>query len=159
MTKSDTDTSVHRSIAVRASRERAFQVFTEGIGSWWPPEHHLISGELAEMVFEPWVGGHIIDRAVNGSECRWSRVLAFDPPASFTMSWDISLAWQIETDPTRTSEIEVTFTDRGDGTTRVDLEHRHLDRHGDGWEGMRSAIGSPNGWQIGLDRFASTVED
>ncbi len=72
------------------------------------------------------------------------------------MSWDIGLDWQIETDPSRTSEIEVVFTDLGDGSTRVELEHRHLDRHGDGWEGMRSAVGSPGGWQAGLDRFAAT---
>ena len=157
MTTTDTDTSVHRSVVVQATRDRAFRVFTEGIGSWWPAEHHLLGAELAEMVFEPRVGGHVIDRAVDGSECRWSRVLAYDPPERFVMSWDISLAWQIETDPARTSEIEVTFTDLGDGTTRVDLDHRHLDRHGDGWEGMRSAVGSPDGWQVGLDRFSATV--
>jgi uncharacterized protein YndB with AHSA1/START domain len=153
----DTDTTVRRTIVVRAGRARAFAVFTEGIGTWWPPEHHILQAELAEMVFEPRVGGRIVDRGVDGSECAWSRVLAYDPPDHFVMSWDIGLDWQIETDPSRTSEIEVTFTDQGDGTTLVALEHRHLDRHGDGWQGMRSAVADPNGWQVGLDRLAATL--
>ncbi len=149
------NTAVRSSIVVDAPIERAFSVFTDGIGTWWPPENHILQAELAKMVFEPRVGGNVYDIGVDGSECRWSRVLAYEPPNSFVISWDINLQWQIESDPNRTSEVEVRFVPEGPSRTRVDLEHRHLDRHGDGWEGMRAAVGSPNGWQSGLERFAA----
>jgi uncharacterized protein YndB with AHSA1/START domain len=158
MNTSATDTSVYVSIVVEVSRERAFTVFTEQIGSWWSPDHHILEGELAEMVFEPWVGGHVYDRASDGSECRWARVLAFEPPARLAFSWDIDTSWQRETDPERTSEVEVRFTEEGSGRTLVELEHRHLDRHGEGWEGMHGAVGSPGGWRDGLVAFAEAAQ-
>ena len=149
------DTAVATSIVVEAPIGRAFEVFTKEIGSWWPPEHHLLQGELAEIVFEPRVGGHIYDRGVDGSESRWARVLAYEPPGRVVFSWDISTSWQIETDPARTSEVEVRFAEQGPERTLVELEHRHLDRHGDGWEGMRDAVGSPGGWRKGIEAFAA----
>jgi uncharacterized protein YndB with AHSA1/START domain len=154
MTTQVADTAVRTSIVAEAPIERAFAVFTEGIGSWWPPEHHILEGELAEMVFEPRVGGHVYDRAVDGSECRWARVLAYEPPERFVISWDINMQWQIETDPDKTSEVEVVFFAEGPNRTRVELEHRNLERHGEGWERMRDSVGSPDGWEIGLRRFA-----
>jgi uncharacterized protein YndB with AHSA1/START domain len=155
MTMQIAEASVRTSIVVEAPAERAFTLFTEGIGTWWSPDHHLLKGELAEMVFEPYVGGHIIDRTIDGRECRWSRVLAYDPPSRVVFSWDISLQWQLEADPEKTSEVEVTFTPEGPGRTLVELEHRNIDRHGDGWEQMRDAVGSPNGWN--LERFAEVA--
>ncbi len=142
------DTSVRTSITVEAPIDRAFTMFTDGIGTWWPPENHILEAELAEMVFEPRVGGHIYDRGVDGSESRWARVLAYDPPGRVVFSWDINPRWQIEADPAKTSEVEVRFTAEGPERTRVELEHRHLDRHGEGWEQMRDAVGSPNGWSL-----------
>ena len=146
-------TSVTTAVDVQAPAEHAFLVFTEGIGTWWDPGHHILEAELAEMVFEPHAGGHIIDRGVDGSECRWARVLAYEPPHRVCFSWDINLRWQIEPDPAKASEVEVTFTPDGPGRTRVTLTHRHLDRHGDGWESMRDALAS--GWS--LDRFAEVA--
>lgn len=146
---------VRTSIVVEAPPERAFEVFTADIGSWWPADKHILQGELAEMEFEPRVGGRIIDRAVDGSESAWARVLAYEPPNRLVFSWDISLRWQIETDAERTSEVEVRFIPEGDARTRVELEHRGLERHGDGWEAMRDAVGSPNGWGDGLRSFAA----
>jgi uncharacterized protein YndB with AHSA1/START domain len=156
MSESDR-TSVRSSIVVDVPVDRAFAVFTEDIGSWWPPEHHLLEGELADMVFEPRVGGHVYDRGADGSECRWARVLAFEPPHRLVISWDISLQWQLEKDPDRTSEVEVRFQSEGPERTRVELEHRNIDRHGDGWEQMRGAVGSPDGWDRGLQRFAARL--
>jgi uncharacterized protein YndB with AHSA1/START domain len=147
-------TSVSVETDVDAAIDHAFAVFTEGIGSWWNPDHHIFHGELAEMVFEPRVGGHIIDRATDGTECRWARVLAYEPPNRVCFSWDINLAWQLETNPAKTSEVEVTFASVGETRTHVVLTHRHLDRHGDGWEGMRAAVGS--GWS--LEAFAAASE-
>jgi uncharacterized protein YndB with AHSA1/START domain len=157
MTMQAADTSVRKSIVVEAPAERAFAVFTEGIGTWWHPDHHIIEAELAEMVFEPRVGGHIYDRGTDGSECRWARVLAYDPPTRVVFSWNINAQWKLETDPDRTSEIEVRFTPEGPERTRVELEHRHLDRHGEGWEGIRDAVGAPDGWGAGLKVFAETA--
>ena len=158
MTMPATDTSVRTEIVVDVPIERAFSVFTDDIGSWWNPDHHILEGELAEMVFEPRVGGHVYDRGVDGSECRWARVLAYDPPDRVVFSWDINTAWQLETDPDKTSEVEVRFLAEGAGRTRVELEHRNLDRHGDGWEQMRDAVGSPQGWPEGLRDFAARLK-
>ncbi len=139
-------TSVTTSVDVDAPIARAFHVFTAEIGTWWDEDKHLLQAPLAEMVFEPFVGGHIIDRGVDGSECRWARVLAYEPPHRVCFSWDITTAWQIETDPSRTSEVEIVFTGLSPTRTRVVLTHRHLDRHGEGWEGMRDAVSG--GWSL-----------
>jgi uncharacterized protein YndB with AHSA1/START domain len=156
-TAATADTAVRTSIVVEAPAEQAFSVFTEDIGSWWSPDHHILGAELAEMVFEPRVGGHVLDRGVDGSECRWARVLAFEPPLRVVISWDINLQWQLETDPARTSEVEVRFTAQGPERTLVELEHRNIDRHGEGWESMRGAVGSPGGWPAGLEGFAARL--
>jgi uncharacterized protein YndB with AHSA1/START domain len=153
-----TETSVHTDTLVNAPVERAFKVFTEEMASWWHPDHHILAGELDKMVFEPRAGGRIYDLATDGSECTWARVLAFDPPHRLVFSWDISPRWEIETDHAKSSEVEVTFVAQDDRTTRVELEHRHLDRHGEGWEGERDAVGSPGGWPDGLRRFAEHVD-
>ena len=157
MTGAPAAMSVQSMIVVEATREHAFSVFTEDIGSWWPPDHHILDGELAEMVFEPHVGGHVYDRGVDGRECRWARVLAYDPPERIVFSWDITLQWGIEPDAGKTSEVEVRFITETPDRTRVELEHRHLDRHGDGWENMAGAVGSPEGWDSGLSSFASRL--
>jgi uncharacterized protein YndB with AHSA1/START domain len=151
-------TSVQSSIVVDAPIERAFSVFTEGISTWWPPEHHILKAELADTVFEPRQGGHVYDRGVDGSECRWARVLVYKPPTRIVISWDIGLKWELESDPQRTSEVEVRFVPDGPSRTRVELEHRNLDRHGEGWTQMRDAVGSPDGWEIGLRRFAERLK-
>ena len=153
MSTQTANTYVTSSVVVGAPIEKAFSVFTDGIATWWSPDHHVLQTELAEMVFEPREGGFIYDRGVDGSECRWARVLVYQPPHRLVFSWDISLQWQIELDPTRTSEVDVRFTAEGPSRTRVELEHRHIDRHGDGWEQMRDAVGSPDGWAVGLRRF------
>jgi uncharacterized protein YndB with AHSA1/START domain len=152
-------TAVTTSITVEAPVERAFAVFTEDMSSWWPPEHHIIGVPLASMVFEPRAGGDVYDVGEDGSRCRWARVLAYEPPCRVVISWDISLQWQIETDPSRTSEVEVRFVPEGESQTRVELEHRHLDRHGEGWEGLRDAVDSSGGWSMGLARFADRLHE
>ena len=106
------------------------------------------------MVFEPRVGGHVYDRGVDGSECRWARVLAYEPPNRVVISWDINTQWQLETDLEKTSEVEVRFIAEAPDRTRVELEHRNLDRHGEGWEPMRDSIGSSDGWSELLQLFA-----
>jgi uncharacterized protein YndB with AHSA1/START domain len=153
------DTSVRVQVVVDAPLERAFSVFTEDFGSFKPPEHNLLAVEIAETVFEPRVGGHLYDRGVDGSECRWARVLAYEPPHRIVLSWDISPQWQLESDLEKTSEVEVRFVAEAPERTRVELEHRNLERHGEGWEGMREGVAGADGWPLYLRRFADVVKD
>jgi uncharacterized protein YndB with AHSA1/START domain len=152
------DTAVRAQVVVDAPLERAFSVFTEGFGSFKPPEHNLLAVEIAETVFEPRVGGHLYDRGVDGSECRWARVLAYEPPNRVVLSWDISPQWQLESDPKKTSEWEVSFIPEGAERTRVELEHRNLERHGEGWEGEREGVAGAGGWPLYLQRFADVLK-
>ena len=146
-------TTVRRQIVVEAPVDRAFAVFTERFGDFKPPEHNLLGAPIVETRFEPRVGGHIYDRAEDGSECRWARVLAYEPPDRVVFSWDISPQWQVETDPARTSEVEVRFIAESPDRTRVELEHRNLDRHGEGWEEERKVVRSEGGWPLYMQRF------
>jgi uncharacterized protein YndB with AHSA1/START domain len=146
-------TAVHHVVVVDAPIETAFRVFTDDFGRFKPPEHNMLGAEIAETVFEGRVGGHIYDRGVDGSECRWARVLAFEPPTRVVFSWDISPSWQIETDQAKASEVEVRFVAETPGRTRVELEHRHLHRHGSGWEAVREGIDGGQGWPLYLSRF------
>ena len=154
MNRQPAATVVRHSVVVDAPIGTAFKVFTEDFGRFKPPEHNLLGVELAETIFEPHVGGHLYDRGVDGSECRWARVLAYDPPHRVAFSWDISPQWQIESDPSRTSEVEVRFVAESPDRTRVELEHRNLERHGPGWEGVRDGVGGDQGWPLYLRRYA-----
>jgi uncharacterized protein YndB with AHSA1/START domain len=149
------DAVVRRQIVVQAPIDRAFAVFTDRFGDFKPPEHNLLRVPIAETVFEPKVGGHIYDRGTDGSECRWARILAFEPPVRVVFSWDISPQWTIETEPDNTSEVEVTFIAETPDRTRVELEHRHIDRHGPGWQAVSEGIANDQGWPLYLQRYAA----
>jgi len=146
---------VRRDILVEASAEKAFSVFTERLGDFKPPEHNLLEAPLAETVFEPRVGGHIYDRGTDGTVCRWARVLVYDPPRRVVFSWDIGPTWQLETDPENASEVEVRFIEEAADRTRVELEHRNIDRHGPGWEAVAEGVGHDEGWPLYLARYAA----
>ncbi len=151
------DAVVRRQVVVDLSIDRAFAAFVERFGDFKPPEHNLLGAEIVESRFEPRVGGHIYDRAADGSECRWARVLAYEPPRRVVFSWDISPQWRLETDESNASEVEVQFVAETPERTRLELEHRHLDRHGPGWESLRDAIDSDGGWLLYLGRYADLV--
>jgi uncharacterized protein YndB with AHSA1/START domain len=155
VTTQTSKTSITTDIVVEASQERAFRVFTEEFDRIKPRDHNMLAVDIAESVFEPRVGGHVYDRGVDGSESRWARVLAYEPPERVAFTWDISPNWQL--DPENASEVEVRFIAEAPDRTRVELEHRHLDRHGDGWEGLREGVGGDDGWPLYLRRFAEAV--
>jgi uncharacterized protein YndB with AHSA1/START domain len=157
MSTQSSATSIQKEIVVEAPVERAFRVFTERLDAIKPREHNLLAVDIAETVLEPRPGGAIYDRGVDGSECRWARVLAFEPPHRLVFSWDIGPTWQIETDPDRTSEVELRFVAETPERTRVELEHRNLERHGDGWEGVREGVAGDAGWPLYLQRFADVA--
>lgn len=152
------DSSVHAQISVDAPVERAFRVFTGDFDRIKPREHNLLRVPIAETVFEPRVGGRIVDRGADGSECCWARVLAYEPPRRIVISWMITPQWQIETDPAKCSEVEFRFVAESPERTRVEIEHRHLDRHGDGWMGEREAVRSEGGWPLYLQRLADALK-
>jgi hypothetical protein len=149
---------VRKSIQVRANAARAFKVFTEGIDSWWPKTHHIGASPLVRTVLEPRVGGRIYGEQEDGSQCPWGEVLLWEPPQRFIMAWQVTPQWQFEPDLARCSEVEVTFTARQDGTTLVELEHRHFERHGEGAAAFRDQIDQPGGWGGMMLMFAAQAQ-
>ena len=154
MTNKTTPT-VRWHVIVDVPIEEAFSAFTARFGDFKPPEHNLLGAPIAETVFEGRAGGHIYDRATDGTECRWARVLSYEPPRRVVFSWDISPTWQLETNPDNASEVEVNFISETPDRTRVELEHRHIDRHGPGWESLADGVGHDQGWPLYLTRYAA----
>lgn len=158
MTMQTQQTSVRSQVVVEAPIDLAFRVFIEDFDQIKPREHNILAVEIAETIFEPHAGGHVYDRGVDGTEFRWARVLAFEPPHRVVLSWDLNPQFQLETDLQKTSEVEVRFISEGPGRTRVELEHRNLDRHGEGWENERDAVGGAGGWPLYLRRFVEVAD-
>jgi uncharacterized protein YndB with AHSA1/START domain len=153
----DTYQPVRCSVTVPLPAERAFALFTKGYNSWWPG-YHIGTADLAEAVLEPRPGGRYYERGVDGSQCEWGRVLACEPPHRIVLAWQVTAAgdtWAYDPDPARASEVEVTFREQPDGHTRVDLEHRHIERHGSGASGIHRGVSAPGGWPGILDSYAT----
>lgn len=146
-----TNTSVQAEVTVDVPQEQAFRLFTEQFDKVKPRHYNLLEVDVAETVLEPRVGGDVFDRGVDGTVCRWGRVLAFDPFDSFVISWDLNPRWQVETDLNRTSEVEISFVPVSPTRTRVVVDHRHLERHGDGWEAVSRGVA--DGWPVFLANF------
>ena len=147
------------STIVEAPIEQAFYVFTDGIGTWWSPDHHIIEAELAEMVFEPRVGRHVYDVGVDGSECPLGARPRLRParPASSSAGTSRPALAARERPRTSAARWRCGSPRWARTTTRVDLEHRHLERHGEGWEAMAAGVGSPGGWPAGVEAFAQRL--
>jgi uncharacterized protein YndB with AHSA1/START domain len=145
---------VRKSIHVAVSPQHAFDTFTNGIGSWWPKSHHIGKSDLDLPVIEPRAGGRWYEVGVDGSECEIGKVLTWEPPARVVLIWQVTPDFTY--DPDLVTEVEVRFTPEGDGT-RVDLEHRHLERFGDRADTMREQVGGPNGWGHLLQLFSETT--
>lgn len=146
--------AVRSSVHVPVSAEEAFRVFTEAFGSWWPAAYTWSGEALEAIAIEGGAGGRCFERGPQGFECDWGRVLAWDPPRRVTFAWQISPTRVPEPDPSRASEVDVTFRD-GDGGTTVELVHRGFGHHGEGAAGYRDAMGSEHGWPLILERFAA----
>jgi uncharacterized protein YndB with AHSA1/START domain len=156
MTTDTENVAVTKMVTVQATRERAFAVFTEEFFTWWPASHHIGDAELADAVIEPRTGGRWYERGTDGNECDWGRVLAYDPPARVLLSWHLQADWSYDPDPARASEVEVRFIAEAPDRTRVELEHRHIERHADP-EGVRGGIDSPGGWAGILVTYAEAI--
>jgi uncharacterized protein YndB with AHSA1/START domain len=145
---------VRKEITVEASQARAFDVFTREHGAWWPlATHHIGSAAAETAIIEPHAGGRWFERAADGSECDWGRVLVWDPPGRLVLAWEISADWKH--DESIDTEVEVRFVSLGPARTRVELEHRRLDRYGAAAEQMRGIFDSENGWTNILRLFVA----
>jgi uncharacterized protein YndB with AHSA1/START domain len=149
---------VRKSIRVRANAPRAFKVFTEGFDSWWPRSHHIGSSPMVKTFLEGKVGGRCYSLQQDGSECDWAQITAWEPPARFVMAWLINGDWKYEPDLSKCSEVEVTFTPERDGSTLVELEHRHFERMVAGAETMRSMVNQEGGWSGLLALYQAQAE-
>ena len=146
---------VRKSIRVGAPADRAFEVFTAGIGRWWPKSHKIGPADLDRPIIEPREGGRWYERDVDGTECEIGKVLVWDPPARLVLAWQLTPEWKF--DPELITEVEVTFTPDGDGT-RVDLEHRNLERMGERAQAVHEAVGGPGGWGGLLELYAQVTQ-
>jgi uncharacterized protein YndB with AHSA1/START domain len=152
-------TPVRKTIHVKTSVERAFQVFTDGFDSWWPRSHKLFTdAELDKAIIEGRVGGRCYQRASDGRECEWGKVTVWEPPRRVVVAWQLDGQWQYDPDLAHASEVEVTFTPEADGTVRVDLEHRHFARHGASGAMVQTGVGGEGGWASLLGLFKTGVE-
>ncbi len=146
---------VRKSILVKASPERAFRLFTQGMDTWWPKTHHIGGSPMKGIVVEPRPGGAIYTEQEDGTICPWASVLEWEPPHRFLFAWQVTPAWQYEPDLARCSDVEVLFTPTDDGMTLVELEHRNLQRHGEACHTMRGQVGADGGWGTVLSLFAA----
>lgn len=148
---------VRKSLTVQASVALAFRVFTEEFDSWWPRTHHIGKAPMKKAIVECRAGGRCYTEQTDGTECDWGTVLVWEPPHRFVLAWQIEGDWTFQPDVAKSSEVEVRFTAEPDGSTRVDLEHRHIERHGAGAVAMRTAVDSPNGWSGILQLYAAQI--
>lgn len=154
-TSSDPD-SVRKVLSVQAPPDVAWRVFTERMGAWWPLDNYKIGkAKAVDAVIEPREGGRWYERGDDGSSCDWGRVLAWEPPNRLVLSWDISADWQ--PDPNLKTEIEIKFVPEGKDGTRVELEHRHLDRYGARRDEMRQIFDTSGDWGRLLQMFAKVA--
>jgi uncharacterized protein YndB with AHSA1/START domain len=157
MTDQTAEIPVRKSITVKASTERAFHVFTAEYDTWWPRSHHIGKAPMKKAIIEGRTGGRCYTEQTDGTECDWGTVVVWDPPHRVVLAWQIDGQWQYEPDVAKSSEVDVRFTPEPDGSTRIDLEHRHLSRHGADAGAIRAAVDSPNGWLGLLRLFAAQV--
>ncbi|HEY7632587.1 MAG TPA: SRPBCC family protein, partial [Thermoleophilaceae bacterium] len=146
MTMQTTDLVVRKTVTVEAPQEHAFDVFTAGFDKWWPRSHHIGEAEMAEAIIECREGGRAYERGVDGSECEWGRVLVFDRPNRVVVSWHLQGDWSYDPDPSKASEYEARFIPETDSRTRVEFEHRHLERHGEAAQHIYDQVSQEGGW-------------
>ena len=149
-------TAVRASIEVAAPPDRAFEVFTAGMDGWWNRSHHVLPGTLRAVGVEPRIGGPLWEENTEGQRCAWGRVLTWDPPRTFAFAWLLGPDWGVPAEDAPASRVTITFTPTAGGT-RVDLVHDELDRHGQGWEGLRHSVDSDGGWPGSLRAFAAAA--
>jgi uncharacterized protein YndB with AHSA1/START domain len=157
MTQSVDIAVVRKSVTVDVDQQRAFEVFVTNLGTWWPGEYHIGAADMKDFVIEPKPGGRWYEVGVDGTECDTGRVIAFEPPERIVLAWHITEQWSFDPDPAHASEVEVRFVAETPTRTRVELEHRNLERHGDGAQAIRDTVDGPGGWDFLLPLYAAAT--
>jgi uncharacterized protein YndB with AHSA1/START domain len=158
-TSADIDLNcVRKAVTVEAPPAVAWRVFTERMGTWWPLAVYKIGkANAVDAVIEPRVGGRWYERGEDGSTCDWGRVLMWEPHSRLVLTWDIDANWRH--DPNLNTEIEVRFIAEGEDRTRVELEHRRLDRYGARRDEMRTIFDKTGDWGRLLAAFAARASE
>jgi uncharacterized protein YndB with AHSA1/START domain len=152
-----TTLSATTTVTVRATPERAFETFTAGFAAWWPLDsHHIGRQDAVDVVIEPHPGGRWYERAVDGTECDWGFVTAYEPPRRVVLAWHLNPDWDFDPDPARATEVEVTFEPDGEDTV-VTLEHRGFEVLGERAIEVRDSVSRPGGWVDLLNAYATTL--
>lgn len=149
--------TVKRTLRVSVPIDFAFRMLTQKMGTWWPASHHIGKTPFTEIVVEPHAGGRWFERDIAGAECDWGRVLVWEPPKRVVLSWHLQPDWHYDPDLSRASEVCFEFLAEGPGATRLEFEHRQLERHGEGWEKLRAGVDSPGGWTGVLTEFECSL--
>jgi uncharacterized protein YndB with AHSA1/START domain len=157
MTEQATTDAVRQSVTVPLPVERAFELFVDEFGKWWPKDsHHTGGAPLADAIIEPFEGGRWYERTQEGTESEWGRVLVVERPHRILLAWQLSPKFEYDPEPARATEVEVTFEPQGEGTS-VTLEHRGFEVHGDGGPPMRKAVAAEGGWPRLLEIYAAAA--
>ena len=152
-------TVVLASATVAEPAERAFTVFTEGLGTWWPPEFTWSQDVLASIGIESRMGGMLFERGPHGFTLHWGRVLAWEPPNRLSFTWQIGPQREPQPNPDRAGRVEVHFLELKDSSsTQVEVTHSGFERHGDGADDYRTAM-AEQGWPFLLERFAASLRE
>ena len=155
MTLQITIAPVRKSIRVKASQAHAFEVFTSGIARWRPRTHSIGDTPVKAVVMETRLGGRWYQLCEDGSQATVGKILRWEPPHRFVVSWDINSQWKADT--TVSSEVEVRFVANGPDATLVELEHRKFEQMGaEAGEKMRSDV--DGGWPRMLEHFRTAAE-
>jgi uncharacterized protein YndB with AHSA1/START domain len=155
MSETITIAPVRKTIRVNASAARAFEVFTSGLGKWWPRDHGIGKLPMKEAVMETRLGGKWYELGEDGARTDVGRIVAWEPPQRFVMTWDIDSRWKPDT--TVGSEIEVRFIAEGASVTRVELEHRKFEQMG-AEPGAKMRRDVDGGWPNMLERFKAQAD-
>ena len=147
-------TAVTKTLTIEVPQERAFEVFTAGFDSWWPRTHHTGAGDLVQAVMEPREGGRWYAISTVGEE-EWGRVLVWDPPHRVVLDWQINA--DFVSDPGMHTEVEARFHAEGPNRTRLEFQHRDLDRFGERAAHMRDVFDSDGGWTGILGMYAAAA--
>jgi uncharacterized protein YndB with AHSA1/START domain len=149
---------LHGSVTVQVPIDQAFRAFTTSLDQWWPREYHIGQAEMAEAILEQHQGGRWYEKDVDGNECDWGQVLEWVPPHRLVISWQINGMWQYDPAPSHASEIEVRFTAIGPKVTRVELEHRYIERLVKAQALIDGIERQGGGWRTLLERFVTCAE-
>ena len=152
------ESAYKRTMHVDVPIERAFKVFTEKMGAWWPQSHHVGGTPFKDILIDPRAGGRWYEINAKGEECVWGSVLAWEPPKKVVLSWHLQPDWSFSPDMAKASEVALEFVAEGPEKTRLEFEHRHLERHGAGWEKMRQQVSADGGWPVILNLFLEAVK-